>query len=74
MTNHTLRIVVEKVNTKTGEIVEKNTISSCKITAPKNIMDLGLRHTEQINILQRIQDHWLFRNLRGALNFYFYSI
>ena len=56
MTNHTLRIVVEKVNAKTGEVVKKNIISTCKLTAPKSIIDLGLRHTEQINILSSIQD------------------
>ena len=56
MANHTLRIVMEKINPKTGKVVEKNTISSCKIAAPKSIMDLGLRHAEQINILKSIQD------------------
>jgi hypothetical protein len=56
MTTHKLRIVVEKVNSKTDEVVARNTISSFDITKPKNIIGLGLRHTEQINILQNIQD------------------
>lgn len=56
MTTHKLRIVVEKINSKTDEVVERNTISSFDIIPPKNILGLGLRHTEQINILKNIQD------------------
>ena len=56
MTTHKLRIIVEKVNSKTDEVVARNTVSSFDITKPKNIVGLGLRHTEQINLLQSIQD------------------
>lgn len=56
MANHKLRIVVEKLDSKTNKVVSKNTVSPFDIIAPKNILELGLRHTEQINILQSIQD------------------
>jgi hypothetical protein len=56
MATHKLRIVVEKFDPKTNQVVSKNTVSSFDIIAPKNILELGLRHTEQINILQSIQD------------------
>jgi len=56
MTTHNLRIIVEKVDSKTNEVVTRNTISSFDITKPKNIIGLGLRHTEQISLLQSIQD------------------
>lgn len=59
MTNHKLRIIVEKVNIETDKVVTRNTISSVDITPPKNILGFGLRHTEQINILQSIQDSLL---------------
>ncbi len=51
MVTHKLRIVVEKFDPKTNQVVSKNTVSSFDIIAPKNIIELGLRHTEQINIL-----------------------
>ena len=56
MTTHNLRIIVEKVNSKTDEVIARNTISSFDITKPKNIVGLDLRHTEQINLLQSMQD------------------
>jgi hypothetical protein len=56
MVAHRLRIVVEKVNVITEKVVERNEISSFDMLAPKNIIGLGLRHTEQINLLQSIQD------------------
>ena len=56
MATHKLRIVVEKFDPKTNQVVSKNTVSSFDIIAPKNILELGLRHSEQINILQSIQD------------------
>lgn len=59
MTTHKLRIIVEKVDSKTDEVVARNIILSFNITKPKNIIGLGLRHTEQINLLQSIQDYLL---------------
>jgi len=56
MATHKLRIVIEKFDPKTNQVVSKNTVSSFDIIAPKNILELGLSHSEQINILQSIQD------------------
>lgn len=39
-----------------GRFINNDVIISGKIMAPKEIVDLGLRHTEQIEILQKIQD------------------
>lgn len=39
-----------------GRFINNDVIVSGKIQAPKEIIDLGLRHADQIAVLQRIQD------------------
>ena len=51
-----LRIVVEKVAISTQKVVERNTLKTYDIQAPESILELGLRHTEQISLLSKIQN------------------
>lgn len=51
-----LRIVVEKVSVSTQEVVQRNTVKVYDVTPPESILDLGLRHSEQISLLEKIQN------------------
>ena len=51
-----LRIVVEKVAVSSQEVVKRDTITSYAIQCPTSIVELGLRHGEQISLLEKIQD------------------
>ena len=50
-----MQIAIEKID-QTGSVVKRKLICFKEINQPKKIEDLGLRHSEQINILQEIQD------------------
>lgn len=50
-----LRIVVEKIDPQTNKIIEKTTIDSLDIHKPEKIIDVGLRHAKQIDLLKKIQ-------------------
>lgn len=52
------RIVVQYKNEQ-GRFVNDEIILASEIKQPKEITDLGLRHTQQIELLQRIQDNIL---------------
>ena len=54
-----LRIVVEKVAVSSQEVVKRDTISSYALQRPTSILELGLRHGEQIALLEKIQDRLL---------------
>ena len=51
----TLRIVIEKVDSKTNKVVDRTTVDSFEIHKPEKIIDVGLRHKTQMNLLKRIQ-------------------
>ena len=51
-----LRIVVEKVAVSSQEVVKRDTITSYALQCPTSIVELGLRHREQISLLEKIQD------------------
>jgi hypothetical protein len=51
-----LRVVVEKVAVSTQEIIQRDTIKVYDVTPPESILDLGLRHSEQISLLEKIQN------------------
>lgn len=53
-----IQIAVEKVD-QSGAIVKRTLVGFKEIKKPDDILDLGLRHTEQINILKEIQDEVL---------------
>ena len=49
-----VRIIIEKINSKTNKTVEQTTIEEYSIKQPKTILDLGLRHKTQIELLRKI--------------------
>jgi len=54
--DYQLRIVVEKVAIETDTVVQRDTLEVYDVVSPESILDLGLRHTDQISLLQKIQD------------------
>ena len=54
--DYELRIVVEKVTVSSQEVVQRDTITSYALQCPTSIGELGLRHGEQIALLEKIQD------------------
>lgn len=60
MSEYTLRIVVEKIDLKNkGKVLSREALTDIDIKSPDSIIDLGLRHGAQIDILQMIQDKLL---------------
>ena len=55
MVEYALRVIVEKVAVSSQEVVKRDTIITYEITTPASIMALGLRHAEQIALLEKIQ-------------------
>lgn len=53
---HELRIIVEKVSVSSQEVVKRDTIKVYDIQSPASIIDLGLRHAEQISLLEKVQN------------------
>jgi len=53
---HELRIIIEKVSVSSQEVVKRDTIKVYDIQAPESITDLGLRHSEQISLLEKVQN------------------
>ena len=56
MVAHELWIIVEKVSVSSQEVVKRDTLKIYDIINPENILDLGLRHAEQISLLEKIQN------------------
>ena len=54
--DYELRLVVEKVSVATQEVVKRDTIKVYDVTAPASIMELGLRHEEQISLISKVQN------------------
>jgi len=53
-----IQVAVEKID-HSGSIVKRKIVAFKNIQKPEDILDLGLRHTDQINILKEIQDEVL---------------
>ncbi|WP_162902410.1 hypothetical protein, partial [Facilibium subflavum] len=53
------RIVTEIYDDQTQDIVHREVTEEKVIKSPKSIDDLGYNHTEQIEILHRVQDNYL---------------
>ena len=51
-----LRILVEKVAVSSREVVKRDTIEIYDTQRPESIVDLGLRHAEQISLLEKVQN------------------
>ena len=54
--DYELRIVIEKVAVSSQEVVKRDTIKIYDIQRPESILDLGLRHSEQISLLSKVQN------------------
>lgn len=53
--DYELHVIIEKVSVSTREVSKRNTLKIYDVTQPKSILDLGLRHAEQISLLEKIQ-------------------
>jgi len=54
--DYELRIVVEKVVVSSPEGVKRDTLTRYALQCPTSILELGLRHGEQISLLEKMQD------------------
>ena len=54
--DYELRLVVENVSVASQSVVKRDTLKVYDVTAPASILDLGLRHEEQISLIGRVQN------------------
>lgn len=54
--DYELRVVVEKVSISSQEAVKRDTLKVYDVKAPGSILELGLRHEEQISLLEKVQN------------------
>lgn len=54
--DYEFRVIVEKVSVASQEVVKRDTVKIYDIRPPKSILDLGLRHAEQISLLTKVQN------------------
>jgi hypothetical protein len=57
--DYALRIVVEKVAISSQEVIKRDTIASYNMQCPTSIGELGLGHTEQRALLEKVQHRLL---------------
>ncbi len=57
--DYELRVIVEKVSVSTQEVVKRDTLKVYDVKAPESILELGLRHEEQISLLEKVQNSLL---------------
>ena len=54
--DYEFRVVVEKVAVSNQKVIKRDTIKIYDIKKPESILDLGLRHREQISLLSKVQN------------------
>jgi hypothetical protein len=54
--DYELRIIVEKVAISSQEVIKRDTLTSYALQCPTSIVELGLRHAEQIALLAKVQN------------------
>lgn len=54
--DYELRVIVEKVSISSQELVKRDTVKIYDVKLPASILELGLRHCEQISLLEKIQN------------------
>ena len=52
--DYELRVVIEKVAVETQAVVKRDTLEVYEVVPPESILELGLRHTAQISLLQKL--------------------
>src|SRR6266487_7029817 len=62
--DYELRIIVEKVAVSSQEVIKRDTITSYALQCPTTIVELGLRHAEQIALLEQVQNRVLAEQSR----------
>ena len=50
------RVIIEKVSVASQEVVKRDTVKIYDIRPPESILELGLRHEEQISLLTKVQN------------------
>jgi len=55
--DYELRIVVEKGALSSQEVIKRDTIISYALQCPTSIVELGLRHAEQLALLEKVQKY-----------------
>lgn len=53
--DYEFRVIVEKVSVTSQKVVKRDTVKIYDIKRPESILDLGLRHQEQISLLSKVQ-------------------
>ena len=54
--DYELRVIVEKVSVTSQEVSQRDTLKVYDVKAPSSILELGLRHEEQISLLEKVQN------------------
>ncbi len=54
--DYELRVIVEKVAVTSQFVVQRDTLKVYDVKAPASILELGLRHEEQISLLEKVQN------------------
>ena len=54
--DYELRVVGEKVAVSSQTVVNRDTLKVYDVQAPESILELGLRHQEQISLLEKVQN------------------
>ena len=54
--DYEFRVIVEKVSVASQKTIKRDTIKIYDINPPQSILDLGLRHEEQISLLSKVQE------------------
>lgn len=62
--DYELRVIVEKVSVTSQEVVQRDTLKVYDVKAPASILELGLRHEEQISLLEKVQNSVLAAQLK----------
>ncbi|MBV8888004.1 MAG: ISKra4 family transposase, partial [Chroococcidiopsidaceae cyanobacterium CP_BM_RX_35] len=57
--DYEFRVVIEKVSVSNQKVVKRDTLKIYDIQKPESILDLGLRHEEQISLLSKVQSAFL---------------
>lgn len=57
--DYEFRVEFEKVSVSNQKVIKPDTIKIYNIKKPETILDLGLRHQEQISLLSKLQNAFL---------------
>lgn len=54
--DYELRVIIEKVSVGSQEVIKRDTLKIYDLEKPESILELGLRHREQISLLEKVQN------------------